>query len=191
MRPRRRLLRRPPWMQNKSVVAIKASSGPLSAAASRLSACSRALPSSRDFHFYNNFPAFKSPVGAAAAKADASLGVIGGASILPTRQQLFPMGRDLDDAHDWLVALNDDLLERFGAFTDEFKALRQKEETFWRRAAPQAGDGFQVDCERAAGGERVQVCVEGRRCMDGFGAQWLRGWWAGSESGNFVWDRTA
>jgi exosome complex exonuclease RRP6 len=84
-----------------------------------------------------------------------SLGVLGGASILPTRQQLFPVGDDLDDAHDWLRALNNDLLERFGASTDEFKALRQKEETSRRRAAPQAGDGFQVECERAAGGECV------------------------------------
>ena len=139
----------PPWAQNKSAAAIEASSGPLAAAASRLSARSRALPSSRDFHFYNNFPAFKSPVGAAAAKADASLGVLGVAPLLPTRQQQpFPGGGDLDDAHDWLVALNDDLLERFGASTDEFKALREKEEASGRRAAPDAGDGdgFQVVC---------------------------------------------
>jgi hypothetical protein len=74
-----------PWMQNKSAAAIEASSGPLSAVASRLSARSRALPSSRDFHFYINLPAFKSSVGAVAAKADASLGVLGGASILPMR----------------------------------------------------------------------------------------------------------
>lgn len=137
----------PPWAQNKSAAAIEASSGPLAAASSRLSARSRALPSSRDFHFYNNFPAFKSPVGAAAAKADASLGVLGAAPLLPTRQQqLFPGGGDLDDAHDWLVALNDDLLERFGAATDEFKALREKEEASGRRAAPEAGDGFQMVC---------------------------------------------
>ena len=82
------------------------------------------------------------PVGAAAAKADASLGVLGAAPLLPTRQQQpFPGGGDLDDAHDWLVALNDDLLERFGASTDEFKALREKEEASGRRAAPEAGDG--------------------------------------------------
>ena len=137
----------PPWAQNKSAAAIEASSGPLAAASSRLSARSRALPSSRDFHFYNNFPTFKSPVGAAAAKADASLGVLGAAPLLPTRQQqLFPGGGDLDDAHDWLVALNDDLLERFGAATDEFKALREKEEASGRRAAPEAGDGFQMVC---------------------------------------------
>ena len=134
----------PPWAQNKSAAAMEASSGPLAAAAARLSARSRALPSSRDFHFYNNFPAFKSPVGAAAAKADAALGVLGAAPLLPARQQPFPGAADLDDAHDWLVALNDDLLERFGASMDEFKALREKEEASGRRAAPEAGDGFQV-----------------------------------------------
>ncbi|KAG2537928.1 protein RRP6-like 2 [Panicum virgatum] len=136
--------RPPPWAQNKSAAAMEASSGPLAAAAARLSARSRALPSSRDFHFYNNFPAFKSPVGAAAAKADASLGALGGAPLLPARQQPFPGAADLDDAHDWLVALNDDLLERFGASMDEFKALREKEEAAGRRAATEAGDGFQV-----------------------------------------------
>ncbi|KAG2548909.1 protein RRP6-like 2 isoform X2 [Panicum virgatum] len=134
----------PPWAQNKSAAAMEASSGPLAAAAARLSARSRALPSSRDFHFYSNFPAFKSPVGAAAAKADAALGVLGAAPLLPARQQPFPGAADLDDAHDWLVALNDDLLERFGASMDEFKALREKEEASGRRAAPEAGDGFQV-----------------------------------------------
>ncbi|GJM84719.1 hypothetical protein PR202_ga00416 [Eleusine coracana subsp. coracana] len=39
----------PPWTQNKSAAAIEASSGPLAAAASRLAARSRALPSFRDF----------------------------------------------------------------------------------------------------------------------------------------------
>ncbi|KAL6643196.1 hypothetical protein ACP70R_021377 [Stipagrostis hirtigluma subsp. patula] len=138
----------PPWTQNKSAAAIEASSGPLAAAAARLSARSRALPSARDFHFYNNFPAFKSPVGAAAARADDSLGVLGAAPLLPRQQPPFPGGADLDEAHDWLVSLNDDLLERFGASMDEFKALREKEEAAGRRApqeaAAGAGDGFQV-----------------------------------------------
>ncbi|KAL6842391.1 hypothetical protein ACP4OV_027818 [Aristida adscensionis] len=138
----------PPWTQNKSASAIDASSGPLAAAAARLSARSRALPSSRDFHFYNNFPAFKSPLGAAAARAEDSLGVLGAAPLLPRQQPPFPGGSDLDDAHDWLVALNDDLLERFGASMDEFKLLREKEEATGRRNEPEAasgaGDGFQV-----------------------------------------------
>ncbi|KAJ1295468.1 hypothetical protein BS78_01G226800 [Paspalum vaginatum] len=135
----------PPWAQNKAAAAIDASSGPLAAAAARLSARARALPSARDFHFYNNFPAFKSPVAAAAAKADAALGVLGAAPILPARQQPFPGGAaDLDDAHDWLVALNDDLLERFGASMDEFKAAREEEEATGRRAADAGDDGFQV-----------------------------------------------
>ncbi|TVU30605.1 hypothetical protein EJB05_22235 [Eragrostis curvula] len=138
----------PPWMQNKSAAAIEASSGPLAAAASRLAARSRALPSSRDFHFYNNFPSFKSPVGAAAARADDSLGILGTAPLLPRQQPPFPGAGDLDDAHDWLVALNDDLLERFGASMDEFRALREKEEKDGRRATEEAAagadDGFQV-----------------------------------------------
>jgi exosome complex exonuclease RRP6 len=139
----------PPWMQNKSAAAIEASSGPLTAAASLLAARSRALPSSRDFHFYNNFPAFQSPVSAAAARAEDSLGILGAAPLLPKRQPPFPGGGDLDDAHDWLVALNDDLLEQFGASMDAFRTLREKEEKDGRKAAHQeaaadSGDGFQV-----------------------------------------------
>jgi hypothetical protein len=44
--------------------------------ASHLAARSRVLPSSRDFHFYNNYPAFKFPVAAAAALAEDSLGIL-------------------------------------------------------------------------------------------------------------------
>ncbi|GJN20706.1 hypothetical protein PR202_gb08114 [Eleusine coracana subsp. coracana] len=155
----------PPWTQNKSAAAIDASSGPLAAAATRLAARSRALPSSRDFHFYNNFPAFKSPVGAAAARAEDSLGILGAAPLLPRQQSPFPGGGDLDDAHDWLVALNDDLLERFGASMDEFRT--EKEEKDGRRAAPQeagAEDGFQVvhgkKKKKTGGGDEVVAKVE-------------------------------
>ncbi|CAM0145786.1 unnamed protein product [Urochloa decumbens] len=158
----------PPWAQNKSAAAIDSLSAPLAAAAARLSARARALPTSRDFHFYNNFPDFKSPVGAAAAKADASLGVLGAAPLLPTRQQPFPGGGDLDDAHDWLVALNDDLLERFGASMDEFKALREKEEASGRRAAQEAGDGFQVVYGKKK--KKMGVGEEGVARTEAFGA---------------------
>ncbi|KAG2537930.1 hypothetical protein PVAP13_9NG321900 [Panicum virgatum] len=64
--------RPPPWAQNKSAAAMEASSGPLAAAAARLSARSRALPSSRDFHFYNNFPAFGSSSSVKVAKDKAA-----------------------------------------------------------------------------------------------------------------------
>ncbi|CAL4942012.1 unnamed protein product [Urochloa decumbens] len=158
----------PPWAQNKSAAAIDSSSAPLAAAAARLSARARALPSFRDFHFYNNFPDFKSPVGAAAAKADASLGLLGAAPLLPTRQQPFPGGGDLDDAHDWLVALNDDLLERFGASLDECKALREEEEASGRRAAQEAGDGFQVVYGKKK--KKMGVGEEGVARTEAFGA---------------------
>ena len=138
----------PPWKQNKSAAAIESSSGPLAAAAVRLSARSRAVPPGRDFHFYNNFASFKSPVGAAAAWAESSLGILGASPLLPKQQQQQPAfpREDLDDALDWLVARNDDLLEMFGASADEFKALREKQEAAGRKIAPDelVGDGFQV-----------------------------------------------
>ncbi|CAM0956965.1 unnamed protein product [Alopecurus aequalis] len=136
----------PPWKQNKSAAAIESSSGPLASAAARLSARSRAIPPARDFHFYNNFPSFKSPIGAAAARVESSLGILGASSLLPKQQQSTFPREDLDDAYDWLVARNDDLLEMFGASADEFKAMREKEEAAGRKVAPDelAGDGFQV-----------------------------------------------
>uniref|UniRef100_A0ACD5TP73 Uncharacterized protein n=1 Tax=Avena sativa TaxID=4498 RepID=A0ACD5TP73_AVESA len=136
----------PPWKQSKSAAAIESSSAPLASAAARLSARSRAIPPARDFHFYNNFPSFKSPIGAAAARAESSLGVLGASPLLPKQQQLTFPREDLDDAYDWLVARNDDLLEMFGASADEFKALREKEEAQGRTVAPDemSGDGFQV-----------------------------------------------
>ncbi|KAL5229855.1 hypothetical protein ABZP36_028631 [Zizania latifolia] len=136
----------PPWSQNKSAAAIEHSSGPIAAAAARLSGRSRALPSSRDFHFYNNFPSFRSPVDAAAARAEVSLGVLGAASFFPKQHPPFSQD-DLEDAHDWVVGVIDDLSELFGASMDEFKTLREKEEATGRRAVPSevtAEDGFQV-----------------------------------------------
>jgi exosome complex exonuclease RRP6 len=57
----------PPWVQNKLAMAI-----------SRLSLPTLARP--RDFQFYNNFLAFKSPVGAGAiCWADDSLDILGAA----------------------------------------------------------------------------------------------------------------
>ncbi|KAF0929737.1 hypothetical protein E2562_024429 [Oryza meyeriana var. granulata] len=132
----------PPWRRNKSAAAIEDSSGPLAAAAARLSVLSRVLPSSRDFHFYNNFPSFKSPVDAAAARAEASLGVLGAAPFYPKQHPPFPRD-DLEDAQDWVVGVIDDLSEQFGASMDEFKAVREKEEATGRRAVP-SEDGFQV-----------------------------------------------
>uniref|UniRef100_A0A0E0M7Z1 HRDC domain-containing protein n=1 Tax=Oryza punctata TaxID=4537 RepID=A0A0E0M7Z1_ORYPU len=150
----------PPWRHSKSAAAIDGSSGPLAAAAARLSGRSRALPSSRDFHFYNNFPSFRSPVDAAAARAEASLAVLGGAPFYPKRHPPFPKD-DLDDAQDWVVGVIDDLAEQFGASMDEFKAAREKEEATGRRAVPSDSaateDGFQVvygkKKKRMGGGE--------------------------------------
>ncbi|EEC67022.1 hypothetical protein OsI_33743 [Oryza sativa Indica Group] len=148
----------PPWRPSKPAAAIDGSSGPLAAAAARLSGRSRALPSSRDFHFYNNFPSFRSPVGAAAARAGASLAALGAAPFYPKRHPPFP-GDDLDDAQDWVVGVIDDLAEQFGASMDEFKGgagggggdwpegdgggrvpgcLRQEEEEGDKSAAPGA-----------------------------------------------------
>lgn len=160
----------PPWKQNKSAVAIEALSGPLASDSARLSSRSRAIPPARDFHFYNNFPSFKSPVAAAAARAESSLGILG-ASALALKQQQPPFPReDLDEAYDWLVARNDDLLEMFAASADEFKALREKEEAQGRKVAPEemAADGFQVVYGKKK--KKMGMGDEGVAKGDSFGA---------------------
>ncbi|EHA8589139.1 protein RRP6-like 2 [Cocos nucifera] len=103
-------------------------SGPLAASAARLSGRSRGIPSGKDFHFYNNFDEFKAPAREIAAKSVSSLKGVAASGPLWGSKKPPPFPDDLDEAFDWIVNLNDDILERFGASMDEFKSLREKEE---------------------------------------------------------------
>ncbi|KAB5529605.1 hypothetical protein DKX38_019686 [Salix brachista] len=115
----------------------------LSSSVSNLSASSRAIPSNKDFHFYCNFDEFKIPIQEIAAKSQSLLESIGSSSsnhIFKDKLQ-FPADVDIDEAYDWLVNINDEILERFDASIDDFK--RAREET-GRVAGVDREDGFQL-----------------------------------------------
>ncbi|KAM0944123.1 putative ribonuclease D [Dioscorea sansibarensis] len=99
----------------------------LSSSAARLSAASRSIPSDKDFHFYNNFPEFRRPASSIAKRSEAFLRSLSSASLWGEKPAP-GLPDDLDDYYDWLVNVNDDILERFSVSMDEFKKLREKQE---------------------------------------------------------------
>lgn len=124
-----------PQPEHKADTLLALAKGPLAASAARLAAHSRAVPSGRDFHFYHNFDQFRAPAREIAARSQSLLSSIGSSALLLGAEgqregadQPATLPQDLDDAHDWLVNLNDEILERFGASMDEFRSLREEEE---------------------------------------------------------------
>lgn len=101
---------------------------PLSSSTSKLSSKSRTIPSDKDFHFYNNFPEFKIPNKEISSKIQSSLESLSSASDLFGSKKQPSLPSDPDDSYDWLVNLNDELIERFNSSLDEFKKAREKEE---------------------------------------------------------------
>ncbi|KAF7852260.1 hypothetical protein BT93_L5398 [Corymbia citriodora subsp. variegata] len=111
---------------------------------SRLSASSRTLPSERDFHFYRNFDDFKAPIGEISEKSSSLLRSIGSsasAAAASGKDAAFP--EELEDAYDWLVNVNDEVLEQFDASADEFRRVRKEEEESGKRIMEVDG-GFQL-----------------------------------------------
>jgi exosome complex exonuclease RRP6 len=119
--------------------------GSLASSVSNLSGSSRGLPSGKDFHFFNNFDEFKAPIQEISKKSQSMLEAIGSstAGVWGDKEMAFPAHGDIDDAHDWLVNVNDELLERFHVSADEFQRVRKKEEETGQ-AVTDADDGFQL-----------------------------------------------
>ncbi|XP_042457875.1 protein RRP6-like 1 [Zingiber officinale] len=103
-------------------------SGPLAAAAAKASARSRNIPAGKDFHFFFNFNEFKAPVKKIKEKSESSLSIIAASDNLWGSNKPPKLPNDLDEACDWLVGLNDELLDRLAISMDEFKRLREAEE---------------------------------------------------------------
>ncbi|BAU01679.1 Protein RRP6-like 2 [Vigna angularis] len=118
--------------------------GPLSSSVAKLAASSRCLPSNKDFHFYRNFEEFKVPVEEIARESRSMLEAIGAAA-----HAAFPA--DVDDAYDWLVNVNDDVLERFDASMDEFRRHREEDKTGHSAKHPMEEDGFQLVSRKKKG----------------------------------------
>ena len=106
----------------------------LASSLSKLSASSRGVPSGKDFHFFNNFDDFKNPIREISNRSTSMLHAINENAQVWRQQEgppkaaaatAFPEA-DMDDAYDWLVNVNDELLERFDVSADDFG---KKEET--------------------------------------------------------------
>ncbi|XP_022718840.1 protein RRP6-like 2 isoform X2 [Durio zibethinus] len=125
-------------------------SGPLCSSISSLSSSSRALPSNHDFHFFNNFNVFKHPIDQIAKTSDSLLESIGlSAKTWGANKAInFPNNIESiadDEAYDWLVNINDEILERFDVSMDEFQRIRKKEEETGRFIGSDPdNNGFQL-----------------------------------------------
>uniref|UniRef100_A0A1J3KA74 Exosome component 10 n=1 Tax=Noccaea caerulescens TaxID=107243 RepID=A0A1J3KA74_NOCCA len=121
--------------------------GSFSKTLSKLSSSSRVIPSSKDFHFYNNFDAFKQPIDEIAGTSQSALETIGDSEQVWGKSMKFPGDIEEDDADDWLCNVNDEFLERFDVSVDEFQRLRKKEEEIGRPLASVSDcdeNGFQM-----------------------------------------------
>ncbi|GKV48109.1 hypothetical protein SLEP1_g54944 [Rubroshorea leprosula] len=122
--------------------------GSLSPSLSSLSSSSKAIPSNKDFHFFYNFDEFKLPIEEIASKSQSMLESIGSSGrIWGNKQIAFPENVDVDgdDAYDWLVNVNDELLERFDVSIDEYQRIRKKEKETGRvLSSAMEEDGFQL-----------------------------------------------
>ncbi|KAK2451240.1 hypothetical protein P8452_14456 [Trifolium repens] len=130
--------------------------GPLTSSVAKLAASSRCIPSERDYFFYRNFNEFKVPVDEISRESQSMLEAIGVAA-----NAAFP--DDIDDGYDWLVNVNDDVLERFDVSADEFRKVREEEEKSGRvnlNEGIMVEDGFQLVCGKKKKGGRGKVLVE-------------------------------
>lgn len=91
--------------------------GPVQDAIHRVERLAEEFPADKDFHFYNNFPQFKTPVRRIQTQVKDLLNDLGLANHLRPQTAGFPS--DLDETYDWLVALQDDLMEGIDAAVDQ------------------------------------------------------------------------
>lgn len=96
----------------------------LSSSLSKLSGSLRGISTDKDFHFYNNFDAFKLPVTQISTTTQLLHDAIAGNSSQLFGKQL-DLDEDDDDAYDWLVNVNDEVFERFDFAFDEFEKVRK------------------------------------------------------------------
>ncbi|CAM6040350.1 unnamed protein product [Sphagnum compactum] len=77
------------------------------------------IPSDVDFHFFSNFQEFKAPMRGMQAQVESLLNEIGMAKEL--RPQVAAWPNDPDETYDWLVGVQDDLVEGIDTALDQFE----------------------------------------------------------------------
>ncbi|KAK4339079.1 hypothetical protein RND71_040541 [Anisodus tanguticus] len=127
----------------------KVTSGPLPSTVAKLSGSSRGIPSDRDFHFYNNFSEFRTPISEIDKKSKEILEKVGALSGLWGNTISFPEDPDEEESGEWLVNINDDVLEKLASSLDEFRLLRKKEEESGVKMEEDSeSGGIQVVCRK-------------------------------------------
>lgn len=94
--------------------------GALPEAIRRIERLTEEFPFDKDFHFYSNFPVFKSPVQKIQAQVESLLNELGSSKTLRPRLQSAQFPSDPDESYEWLVALQDDLVEGIDTAVDQF-----------------------------------------------------------------------
>ncbi|XP_060197491.1 protein RRP6-like 2 isoform X2 [Lycium barbarum] len=128
----------------------KVTSGPLPSTVAKLSGSSRGIPSDRDFHFYNNFSEFRTPISEIDKKSKEILEKVGALSELWGNSISYLEDLDEEESGEWLMNINDDVLEKLASSLDEFRLLRKKEEESGVKMEEEdfEGGGFQVVCRK-------------------------------------------
>lgn len=133
-------------LKQKSEALKILSNGSISSSISKISGSSRVFPSEKDFHFYYNFDEFKGPIDEIGAKSESMLQQINTAKqLLGGKEMEFPQDVD-DEAYDWLMHVNDEVIEKFDVSVDEFSRLRKAEEEAARAKPVIDENGFQLVC---------------------------------------------
>lgn len=116
--------------------------GPLASSIQNLSDSSRNIPPGTDFHFFNNFPAFRQPITIIKTRSESLLREIGASQSLWKRPSRFPA--DPDEAYDWLVNIQDDIFERVDVSMDEFKRVKKEHHSGKPGSLDDIESGFQL-----------------------------------------------
>nr|KYP70097.1 Exosome component 10 [Cajanus cajan] len=88
-----------------------------------LSSSSPCIPSGEDFHFYYKFKEFRGPIEEIARRTQSMLDKIGSAENIWGRGSAFPS--DVDDAYEWLVNANEDVLDLVEELVDELRMIKK------------------------------------------------------------------
>ncbi|CAJ1920171.1 unnamed protein product [Sphenostylis stenocarpa] len=89
-----------------------------------LSASSPCIPSGEDFHFYFKLTEFRRPIEEIARRTQSMLEIIGSAENIWGRGSVFPA--DIDDAYEWLVNANEDVLELVDELVEELRRIKRE-----------------------------------------------------------------
>ncbi|KAL2900845.1 Protein RRP6-like 2 [Bienertia sinuspersici] len=147
----------------KSETLSSLSNGSISSSISKLSGSSRVLPSEKDFHFYYNFDEFKAPIDEIGAKSQSMLQKINSVKqIWGGKEMDFPQDAD-DEAYDWLVNVNDEVIEKFDVTLDEFTKARKAKLKRRRLDLWLTKMGFSLEKEENVASSGVRVAERDRK----------------------------